>query len=331
MKYQHFTIEEREKIQELLWQKISIRTIAKDLNRSPSSVSREIKKNKLSWNSHYAPRKAYERALEHRTHRGRKDRLKNDSIRQYVLAHLKRRWSPEQIAGAIKKEINEKISHEAIYQYIYAQIHRDGWGYLRPGKEDLRIYLRRKRKRRQKKGLRKSQRIIKPLGASIDLRPKIIEKRKRVGDWEGDSVESRDHKPGINTLVDRKSGYVFITKLNAKTSEATVNTVAARINTLPKTMRKTLTLDNGPENSDWQSLEAATGMRVYHAHPYHSWERGTNENTNGLIRDYFPKKTDFSMITDEEINYVEQELNTRPRKRLGFKTPLEVFSVALQG
>lgn len=308
-----------------------MRTIAKELDRSPSSVSREIKKNKLSWNSHYAPRKAHERALEHRTHRGRKDRLKNDSVRQYLLSHLKRRWSPEQIAGKIKEDLNEKISHEAIYQYIYAQIHRDGWGYLKPGKEDLRIYLRRKRKRRQKKGLRKSQRVFKSLGASIDLRPKIVEKRKRIGDWEGDSVESKDHKPGINTLVDRKSGYVFITKLSAKTSEAAVNAVAARMNALPKKTRRTLTLDNGPENSDWQSLEAATGMKVFHAHPYHSWERGTNENTNGLIRDYFPKKTDFDTISEEEIAYVEYELNTRPRKRLNWKSPLEILSVAVKG
>jgi len=308
-----------------------MRTIAKEFDRSPSSVSREIKKNKLSWNSHYAPRKAHERALEHRTHRGRKDRLKNDSVRQYLLSHLKRRWSPEQIAGKIKEDLNEKISHEAIYQYIYAQIHRDGWGYLKPGKEDLRIYLRRKRKRRQKKGLRKSQRVFKSLGASIDLRPKIVEKRKRIGDWEGDSVESKDHKPGINTLVDRKSGYVFITKLSAKTSEAAVNAVAARMNALPKKTRRTLTLDNGPENSDWQSLEAATGMKVFHAHPYHSWERGTNENTNGLIRDYFPKKTDFDTISEEEIAYVEYELNTRPRKRLNWKSPLEILSVAVKG
>lgn len=247
------------------------------------------------------------------------------------MTHLKKRWSPEQIAGRIKEDLNETISHEAIYQYIYTQIHRDGWGYLKSGKEDLRIYLRRKRKRRQRKGLRKSQRVFKPLGSSIDLRPKFVEKRKRIGDWEGDSVESKDHKPGINTLVDRKSGFVFITKLNAKTSKATVSAVALRMSSLPKKLRKTLTLDNGSENSDWQGLEAATGMDVYFAHPYHSWERGTNENTNGLIRDYFPKKTDFDTISEEEIAYVEYELNTRPRKRLNFKKPLELMSVALQG
>ena len=331
MNYQHFTIEEREKIQELLWQKTSIRAIAKKLDRNPSSISREVCKNKLSWNSHYAPRKAHERALEHRRHRGREDRLKNDTVREYVVAHLKKHWSPEQIAGKMKEDIDEKISHEAIYQYIYAQIHRDGYGYLKPGKEDLRIYLRWKRKRRQRKGMRAAQRLAIKSGISIDERPAVVEKRKRIGDWEGDSVESKDHKPGINTLVDRKTGFVFITKLKAKTTLATVQAVKSRMDVLPIKLKKTLTLDNGFENRDWKNMQSVTGMDVYFAHPYSSWERGTNENTNGLIREYFPKKTDFSMISEEEISKVEYDLNTRPRKRLNWKTPLELMSVALQG
>lgn len=331
MKYQHLSIEEREKIQELLWQKTPIRTIAKTLSRNPSSVSREIRKNKLSWNSHYAPRKAHERALEHRKHRGRKDRLKNEDIRQYVISHLKRRWSPEQIAGTIEKDIGQKISHEAVYQYIYAQIYRNGYGYAKPRLLDLRPYLRRKRKRRIKKGSRRCQRVFRPKGASIDERPAIVEQRKRVGDWESDTVESKDHKPGVNTLVERKSGWVLITKLESKTSEATMSAIGRRWKNLPSRVKETVTFDNGPENSNWQELETETKVKTFFANPYHSWERGSNENINGLIRDYFPKKTDFSMIPAEEIAYVEYELNTRPRKRLGFKTPLEVFSVALQG
>ncbi len=330
-KYQHFTIEEREKVQEFLWQNKSIRTIAKALNRSPSSVSREIKRHLPKERRQYTPRVAHEQALKNRRSRGRAERLKNDIVRNYVVDHLKQRWSPEQIAGRMKQDIGETVSHEAIYQYVYSQIHRNGYGYLKPGKEDLRVYLRWKRKRRQAKGMRKSQRVLRPEGISIDLRPKIIETRKRFGDWEGDTVESKDHKPGINTLVDRKSGYVFITKLGAKTGEATVQAVASRISKLPKQLRRTLTLDNGPENRDWQSMQAATELDIYFAHPYHSWERGINENTNGLIREYFPKKTDFDMITNEEIAKVEYDLNTRPRKRHNWRTPLEVISVALQG
>jgi len=330
MKYQHFTIEEREKIQEFLWEKQSVRKIAQALGRSPSSVSREICRHLPRERQRYTPRVAHEKALKNRCSRGRNDRLKNEAIREYTVSHLKKNWSPEQIAGKIKEDIGQTISHEAVYQFIYAQVYREGHGVLRPGKEDLRIYLRRKRKRRQRKGMRKSQRILRPKGISIDMRPKIVEKRKRVGDWEGDSIESKDHKPGINTLVDRKSGYVFITKLKSKTSKDTVSAVTLRMKTLPEKVRKTLTLDNGPENRDWQSMESATKMAVYFAHPYHSWERGTNENTNGLIRQYFPKKTDFDTITEEEIAFVEHALNTRPRKRLNWKTPLEILSVALE-
>jgi IS30 family transposase len=331
MKYQHFTIQEREKIQEFIWEKKSAREMARILDRSPSSVSREIKRHLPKERRQYTPRVAHEQALQSRHSRGRTYRLKNDTVREYVTRHLKMHWSPEQISGRMKLEINEKISHEAIYQYIYAQIYRDGYGFLRPGSEDLRIYLRWKRKRRQRKGMRGVQRLMSKNGTSIDERPKIIEKRKRIGDWEGDSVVSKDNKVGVNTLVDRKTGFVFITKLKTKSGSATVKAVASRVSELPKHLKRTLTLDNGPENRDWQSMQQATGMDVYFAHPYHSWERGTNENTNGLIREYFPKKTDFSMITEEEISKVEYDLNTRPRKRLNWKTPLELMSVALQG
>lgn len=331
MHYKHFSIEERERIQELLWQKTSVRRIAKTLNRSSSSVSREIKRHLPKELRRYTPRVAHEQALKSRRSRGRTERLKNDAIRNYVVEHLKHHWSPEQIAGRIKQDLRQKISHEAIYQYVYAQIHRDGYGYLKPGREDLRMCLRWKRKRRQRKGMRKSQRISKPEGISMDLRPKIVEERKRLGDWEGDTVESKDRKPGINTLVERKSGYLFMTKLNSKSSESTVQAVFSRMFNLPEKLKRTLTLDNGFENRKWQPLQILTGMDVYFAHPYHSWERGTNENTNGLIREYFPKKTDFSMITNEEIAFVEQELNSRPRKRLNWKTPLEIIGVALQG
>jgi len=330
MKYKHFSIEEREKIQELLWQKASARAIAAAIGRSPSSVSREIRRNKPPERNQYGPRKAHLRALEYRKRRGRAKRLKSGRIRAYVVAHLKRRWSPEQIAGRIKLDLGEDISHEAIYQFIYAQ-YRPASADLRRAGEDLRIYLRRRRKRRVPKGARRCQRIWKAKGASIEDRPKAVDGRKRFGDWEGDSVESKDHEPGVNTLVERKAGLVFITKLKDKTAKATVDVMARRFRDVPERFRRTVTLDNGPENSDWMAIERECGIDSFSAHPYCSWERGTNENTNGLIRDYYPKKTDFSMITDDEIRFVERELNSRPRKRLGWKTPLEAWSVALQG
>ncbi|MCL5781872.1 MAG: IS30 family transposase [Patescibacteria group bacterium] len=279
----------------------------------------------------YGPRIAHIRALKHRKRRGREERLKNDFIRTYVVTHLKRRWSPEEISNRLREDHHEHISHEAIYRFIYHQIHREGSGWIKPGCEDLRPYLRRRKRVRVPHGARKCQRVLKPLGRSIDERPKIVNKRKRVGDWEGDTVESKGHKPGINTLVERKTGLVFITRLADKSSAATIGAMAHRFKNVPEQFKHTVTLDNGPENRDWRTIEDMIGIDCFNAHPYHSWERGTNENTNGLIRDYFPKKTDFDMISDEELAYVENELNSRPRKRLGWKTPLEAWSVALQG
>jgi len=190
MKYQHLSICEREKLQELFWQKKSIRYISNELGRSPSSISRELKRNFPKEHRVYTPRLAQERALKKRKSRGRTERLKNKTIRAYVTSHLKEGWSPEQTAAMILKERVGSISHEAIYQFVYAQIHRKGYGYTKPGKEDLRPYLRRKQKRRQQKGMRKSQRIFRTKGISIDERPRIVDTKKRIGDWESDTVES---------------------------------------------------------------------------------------------------------------------------------------------
>ncbi len=331
MNYKHFSVEEREIIQTMWWERKSVRSIAKTLGRSHTSVLRELKRNFPREHKVYTPRKAQERAVEKRKSRGRKDRLKNETIRQYVITHLKRRWSPEQISIRIKIDLKENISYEAIYQFIYAQLFRHGWGKVRDGSEDLRSCLRRRRKRRMHKGMRRPQRVLKHQGKSIEDRPPIVETRSRIGDWEGDSVESVNHKPGVNTLVERKTGYLFITKLRSKSGRATLDAMKERLGPLPKNWRRTVTLDNGPENLDWQSIEDGVGIHCFYAHPYCSGERGTNENTNGLIRDYFPKKTDFDMISNEEISFVEEELNSRPRKRLGGMTPLEVWSGAVTG
>lgn len=330
MKYRHFSVEEREQIQQLLWEKRSVRFIARQLGRSPSSVAREINRNIPPLQRRYAPRLAHERALRKRRCRGRIDRLKNAAIRAYVITHLQAGWSPEQIAGRMRRDGIGRISHEAIYQFVYARVSLAS-GLLYAHQEDLRPHLRLKRKRRIRKGLRSSQRFRYVRGPSIDVRPPVVALRRRIGDWEGDSVVSRDHRPGLNTLVERATGFVCMTKLAANTGEATAQATIARLARFPRAVRQTLTLDNGPEQSRWRDIERAVHLRCFFAHPYHSWERGSNENANGLIREYFPKRTDFSMIPDDEIRSVEWRLNNRPRKRLDFRTPLEVVRVALQG
>lgn len=335
MQYQHFSIEEREKIQELLWQKSSVRTIAGVLGRNPSSVAREIKRNKPPERNRYTPRLAHERALHYRKRRGREERLKNDSLRSYVVFHLKLGWSPEQIAATSKEATGASISHEAIYQYVYAQVYREGYGYLKPGREDLRPYLAWRRKRRMRKGLRKSYRIEKGPLPSIDERPKAVERRTEVGHWEDDSLVYSPSSPvRLRTMNERVTGLVCIAKAHERTMEEANRITRERLGTLPSVLRKTITRDRGAENLGYEALERELGIRCFFAHAYHSWERGSNENVNGLIRRFFPKKTDFRTVTDEEIQRVEYLLNSRPRKRLGWKKPYQVFyeltGVALQ-
>ena len=320
MAHTQLSIEEREEIQRGVWNKESVRSIARRLRRPHSTIVREINRNLPPLHRVYTPRLAHERALGKRKVRGREERLKNETLRSYVVANLKLGLSPEQIAGRAKLEGIGLISHEAIYQFVYAQVHRNGYGLLRP-------YLVRRHKRRAKKGGRKGRRVLRPDGKSIEVRPKAANQRRRIGDWEGDSIESKNHGPGLNSLVDRKSGLLLLSKLHAKDARATRVVVAKRLSNLPA---HTLTLDNGPENKKWPEMEAVITASVYYAHPYCSGERGTNENTNGLVRRYFPKGTDFSVVSEEEIARVEYALNTRPRKRLGYRTPLEVWSGAIE-
>lgn len=329
MQCKHLSLEERIIIKVGFLGDKPIRQIAKQLGREPSTVSREIRKNLPPERRIYGPLRAHQRALGKRRQRGRKDRLKSDLVREYVVRKLKKRWSPEQVSGRIKKDLGERISHEAIYQFVYNSIYQEGHGYVKPGQEDLRQYLRRRKKRRTHKGMRRCQKMSCLKGKSIDTRPLVVEERSRIGDWETDTIVSREQRPGVNTLVERKTGLVFITKLKDKTSRETADAITMRMSSVPRERKHTLTMDNGPENQGWVEIEKNTSLDCYHAHPYSSYERGTNENANGLVRDYFPKKTDFTKISAEGLTFVERELNTRPRKRLGYLTPLEVWSVAL--
>lgn len=326
MAYIHLSIEERERIQKLLWEKKSIRYIAGILKRSPSSISREIKKNQPPQRKQYTPRLANERAIIKRSSRGAPKLVQNTKLYQYVVDHLKLGWSPEQIAL-----VRGDISHEAIYQHVYRQIYRGGHGQIKPGADDLRPYLPRRRKRRIAKGYRVPRRVLKGPLPSIDDRPVL----SGVGHWEDDSIVYTPTSPvRLRTTNELRSGLVFIDKVRSRTMAAANQATLKRLVRLPKRYRKTLTRDRGAENLGYQELEKVLGIKCYFAHPYHSWERGANENLNGLIRRYLPKGTDFNTISDNQIQHIEYLLNSRPRKRLGGKTPYQVFyeltGVALQ-
>jgi transposase, IS30 family len=220
--------------------------------------------------------------------------------------------SPEQIAGVLK---GKTLSASTIYRYINERA------------PHLKKFLRsQKGKYRRRRGTKTREEIReKAKKRRVDERPNIVERRGRLGDFEGDTMMGRDKRVRIVTLVDRKSRYLIaylLPKMNAKL----LSTLALKkLKQIPKKKRKTLTFDNGVEFSDWERLEKKSGLTIYFAYPYHSWERGTNENTNGLLRQYFPKKHDFNLITPKELAHVIRKLNDRPRKRLGFKSPRQVF------
>lgn len=327
MKYRHFSIEERDTIQAVRWEKRSIRYMAKVLKRSPSSVSREIRRNSTNM---YIPRKAQERAQERICKRGHRPLLKDSRIRRYVKRKLRRRWSPEQIAGRLLLAHPDwqAISHEAIYQFVYAPFNL----YAAPPQDDLRSCLRRHHRIRKPKGVRHGNRGPIAGRISIEERPQEVDTRKTLGHWEGDSIVSRQSLAILNSLVERRSGLLKLTKVADSTAAATATVVAKRLTEAPKQKRLTMTVDNGHEHADHREVARQTGTRIFFCHPYRSSERGTNENTNGLVRDYFPKKTNFRFVSNAEVARVERELNCRPRKRLGYLTPLEVFnqSVALK-
>jgi IS30 family transposase len=235
-------------------------------------------------------------------------------------------WSPEQISLRLPIDHpGNEISYEAIYQFIYAQISVKGGGIPKKGCEDWRSYLPRRHTRRQTKGFRQAQKAWRPELPSIETRPAVVDRRKQIGHWEDDTMVSRQSMERLKTINERVSGVVLIGKMKDGTISESNRVVNERLRKIPSQIRKTLTRDRGAENFGHEELQKGLNISCYFAHAYCSQERGSNENLNGLIRRFFPKKTDFSKVSDKDINMVEYLLNTRPRKRHGGKTPLEVL------
>jgi len=318
--YNHLTMTERELIAKMYWEGEGVNEIARILNRNKGTISRELKRNSSSEYHCYTPCRAQQRSDDRRKAASRRPRLKHEGIRQYIREKLLLGWTPELIAGRLALDHPKcLISHEAIYQYIYHP--------KTPDREGLIACLRRAhRKRKQKSMCRKERKTKIPNRVSIEARPKSVAYRRTYGHWETDSLISRKSLIALNSLTERKSRLLFLTKIQRKGSEDTKKAIIRRLLTLPTHMRRTLTLDNGTENAQHEDITAVLGMKCYFTHPYSSWERGTNEHINGLIRWYLPKGTDLAKISNEQIAMIESLINNRPRKCLGFKTPLEVAS-----
>ena len=310
MSYKQLTQEERYQIYALKKAGHDQATIAGIIDRNPGTISRELRRNRGL--KGYRPQQAHNLALRRRYDKAQ-PRIGNQ-VWQLVEALIREEWSPEQIVGRVAMEQGVSISHEWIYQYIYADKHSGG---------DLYRFLRCQKVRRKRYGIYSRRGTI-PNQVSIDDRPAIVESKRRFGDWEGDTVIGKGHRGALVTLVERKSLYTVIRSVLHKTAKAVRGAVVDGLTPYIDWVH-TITYDNGREFADHEGMARDLEANIYFAHPYASWERGLNENTNGLIRQYFPKDRDLTTVTKYEIEQAMDKLNHRPRKSLGYRTPHEVF------
>ena len=322
MEYCHLTSDERSQIYALKSIGCPQKQIASQLNRSPSTISREISRN--SGGRGYRSKQAQDKADTRRHLASSKPKKMDDELLKVIREKLLLDWSPEQISGWLGRA-GIQISHESIYQYVWDDKRQGG---------SLYTHLRHSGKKYNKRSSGKAGRGCIPNRVDIDERPVAVERKERLGDWEGDTVIGANHKGAILTLVDRKSKFSLFVNLEGKTAKGVNNGISERLDRLLEDhprfesleqIARTITFDNGKEFSAHEAITEELGVKCYFAKPYHSWERGLNEHTNGLLRQYYPKKTDFTKLSDKKTQWIEDRLNDRPRKVLNYMTPREVF------
>lgn len=312
MAYKQIGSEDYGCIAKMLKANFSYSEIARTINKNVGSVSRHVRNN--GGRDNYDVREVKRKKRYIRIDAMDCTRVIKGSLLTMITRLLKEHLSPEQIEGVLKNR-GKQVVASTIYRYIQERA------------PHLKLYLRsQKGKYRRRRGTKKRE-VERELAKKrrIDERSDIVNRRGRLGDFEGDTVLGKDKRVRIVTYVDRRSGYLIAFLLPKMNAELLSSLSIKTLKKIDKGKRRTITFDNGTEFSDWKSIEEKTGMIIYFAYPYHSWERGTNENTNGLLRQYFPKKYDFNLITEEELKYVVKKLNDRPRKRLDFKTPKQIF------
>ncbi len=321
MSHTQITSFQRNELSALLRAGLKQKEIASLLKKNPSAICQELKRNPADTMTGYSAKIAKDNTANRRIEANRRFRkIENIKwIRLYIIRNIKKYWSPEQISGRIKEKWpNDKcrhISKDAIYEFIYTK-RKDLVKYLRcqKGKYRRRYGTRIREKRREE--LKKKR---------IDKRPEIVERKERIGDWEGDTIIGKEKTIHILTHVDRKSGYLLADKLERGKADLTKEKTIERFKNIDRDKKHTITYDNGSTFADYELTERETKMEVYFANPYHSWERGCNENANGLLRQFFPKKSSFDIVKQEDIDTAVKLINNRPRKRLNYKTPAEVF------
>lgn len=313
MKYRHISTEERYEIAALRRQKMRLGAIAEHLGRHRSTLYREVKRNQSVHDGCYRPSHAVEKASG-RQKRSRRNRRYGPAAFALIEQLIRQRLSPEQIVGRRKLEGQPVMSHETIYRWIWRD--KEGGG-------SLWRHLRGARKQRRKRYRSHDSRGRLAGKKAIEQRPLVVASRERIGDWEIDTMHGRG-KACVVTVVERKTGLLRMGPIRGATKE---QTLARTVKLLSNERHRieTITADNGTEFHNYRELESCLGTEVYFATPHHAWERGTNENTNGLIRQYLPKGTNLSGLTQQQCDRIAEQLNNRPRLRLGFKTPNEVY------
>lgn len=314
--YRQLTSGERHELSALRKQGFTQAHIARILGRHRSTISREVRRNSKDRTGRaYRPALANDYARWRRTRSRRNQRFTADDWAM-VLTYLKMGWSPEQVAGRLRQDGRLRISHETIYRHIWDDKRRGGTHFR---------FLRQKAKKRRKRYRSNDSRGRLSGKRNISERPPAVESRDEVGHWEIDTVIGRG-RPCIVTLVERATGYVMIGKLNARTVVELNRATIALISKAPLPVT-TITADNGTEFHGYKRIEAVTGALFFFANPYHSWERGSSENANGLIRQYLPKRTSMATTSQRRCHTIALRLNTRPRKRLNYRTPSEQYDL----
>lgn len=309
MSYTQLTCEQRYQIYALMKMGHTQTEIAEVIQKHKATISRELKRNKGSCG--YRPKQAHQKALDRRDHA--KPRIDPESW-ELIRSKIRLEWSPEQVSGRLKAEENIQVSHEWIYQHILAD-KRDGGNLYR--------HLRLQKQRRKRYGSHDWRGKL-PGRVSIEERPEIVEKRQRLGDWEVDTIIGKRHQQAIVTLTERKTRFGLLCKVEKRTAEQVGKAVIDLLQPISDRVH-TITADNGKEFAEHQQISSELQVNFYFAHPYSAWERGANENMNGLVRQYIPKSCDFKRLTSFDLAHVMERLNHRPRKCLAYRTPYEVF------
>lgn len=317
MRYRHLTPEERYQISACMEAGLTLRAVAAKLGRHPSTLSRELARNRLV--GAYRPEVAHLLASARGRVSAANARRAPAEAWDFAREKLAETWSPQQIAGHQRAERLPRISHEAIYQRVYADKRAGG---------DLHLALRHHKQRRKRRGVRERRGTI-PNQVSIELRPAIVARRGRFGDWEADLVIGARHSQALVTRNERKSRYALLARVPGKHAHVVRDAIVAKLKPFQRIAR-TLTTDNGKEFAMHEQIASRLGLGYYFAHPHAAWERGANENLNGLVRQFFPKHRKLEDVSDKEIAMAQHLLNHRPRKCLGYKTPHQVFWDKLQ-